>query len=56
MTHVGVGTVVKLALAVCASVIVTVQVLWVPLQEPLQPAKVAPDCGVAVRVILVFPV
>lgn len=32
---------------------VTVQVVLVPLQTPLQPAKVTPAAGVAVRVTLV---
>ena len=43
---------VKAVITVCAAVRDTTQ-LPVPLQAPLQPVKVEPDAGVAVRVTLV---
>ncbi|KJU83755.1 hypothetical protein MBAV_004051, partial [Candidatus Magnetobacterium bavaricum] len=44
---------VKVAVTVLAVVIVTVQVVLVPEQPPLQPAKFEPDEADAVRVTLV---
>ena len=52
----GVTVVLKDAVAERACVIETLQVVWVPVQEPDQPAKVAPECGVAWRVTWVFAV
>jgi hypothetical protein len=43
----------KVAVTVCAAFIVTVQVLVVPVQPPLQPVKVDPAAGVAVSVTAV---
>ena len=40
---------VKLAVTLSALVMLTVQLLAVPLQAPLQPVKVLPAAGVAVR-------
>ena len=42
-------------MTVLAALMLTVQVLAVPVQAPLQPAKVEPVAALAVRVTLVFP-
>ena len=48
-----VGIRLKLAVALCALVIETVHVVFVPVHSPLHPAKVYPVAGVAVKVTLV---
>ena len=50
----GVGDAVNVAVTAVGAVMVTLQVLAVPVQPPpLQPAKVEPVAGVAVKVTLV---
>ena len=48
------GTKLKFAVTLLAAVILTVQVLLLPVQAPDQPIKVEPEAGVAVNVTLLL--